>query len=233
MFKLPELNYDLEALAPWTSGATMDAHHNHHHQTYVDKLNAAVEQLPPEIRTEYFGANGDFHAGDWSVKENSAAGISAEMECLAGLLNDLRAGNLDDEIPAGLRTALINHGGGHYNHSLFWQVLTPKSDGEPTGELAQKITVKYGSFQDFMNQFETAATGLFGSGWAWLTRDLEIVTSANQDLTHDDILLGLDLWEHAYYLDNKWNRADYVKGWWAHVNWDFAGARWNADNRTE
>ncbi|MCL2173814.1 superoxide dismutase [Candidatus Saccharibacteria bacterium] len=215
MFKLPDLTYDLGALAPWTSGATMDAHHNHHHQIYVDKLNAAVEQLSTEVRAEYFGID---------------SGV-AEMKSLAQLLRDVRAGKLDDRLPASLHTALINHGGGHFNHSLFWQVLTPQSDGEPTGELAQKIIEKYGSFQEFTNQFEAAAAGLFGSGWAWLASDLDITTSANQDLAPGSVLIGLDLWEHAYYLDYQWNRADYVKAWWTHVNWDFARARWDADNQ--
>jgi Fe-Mn family superoxide dismutase len=218
MFKLPALGYDYEALQGFVGGETMRAHHDHHHQTYVDKLNAAMENVPAEVREKYFS---DFTVGN----DNAAAGIITETSELAKLLTDLRSGEL--ELPDNVKTPLINHGGGHYNHSLFWQVLTPQSDGEPTGALAAKLTEKYGSFQAFTEAFEAAATGLFGSGWAWLTGDLEIATSANQNLTHDEILLGLDVWEHAYYLDYKWNRADYAKAWWAHVDWDFASARFD------
>jgi len=201
MFKLPELTYDYDALKDWVGEATMHAHHDHHHQTYVDKLNAAMENVSEGVREKYF---------------------THEASDLAKFLTDVRAGKLDDKIDAKTRVQLINHGGGHYNHRLFWNCLTPKNDGQPTGILAKKLDEKYGSFANFATEFETAATGLFGSGWCWLTKDLDIATSANQDLTHDQILIGLDLWEHAYYLDYKWNRADYAKAWWAHVNWDFA-----------
>jgi len=196
MFKLPELTYDYAALAPWVSTATMQAHHDHHHQTYVDKLNAAVEKLPADFLLEF------------------------QKQPLEFWLQNL------EKLPTDVRTAIKNHGGGHYNHSLFWQVLTPHSDGQPTGELAVKLDEKYGSFQNFVDQFETAAIGLFGSGWAWLTSDLEIISVPLQDLpaTSTDII-GLDVWEHAYYLDYKWARADYVKAWWEHVDWDFAAAR--------
>ena len=206
MFKLPELNYDLAALSPWVSAATMDAHHNHHHQTYVDKLNAAVEQLPAEIRDYYFS------------DETSA-------ERLRAFLDDVAVGSFDQDLDAKLKTTLKNMGGGHFNHSLFWQMLTPKSDGQPGGELGRKLNEKYGSFKEFTNQFEAAATTLFGSGWAWLDEELAIVTTPNQDIPTNEVLLGFDAWEHAYYLDYKWDRASYAKAWWDHVNWDFVAER--------
>ena len=234
MFRLPQLNYDVASLAPWVSATTMSAHHDHHHATYVDKLNAAFAKVPADLREKYFG--------DAAKDDFLPAGSTPETKNLANFLTNLRRANngekiyRDDDgeiaqkflsIDAPTRKLLINNGGGHYNHSLFWRVLTPKSDGEPRGILAEKLNEKYGSFQNFADQFETAATGLFGSGWVWLTQNLDIATSANQDLAPDDLLIGLDLWEHAYYLDYKWNRADYVKAWWAHVDWDFATARFS------
>lgn len=233
MFKLPELTYDYAALAPWVSADTMQAHHDHHHQTYVDKLNAAVEQLPAEVRTEYFGENGNFAPKKALQKLNmevlptfADAGIYPEYSCLAGLIHDIRKGRLDEKVPESLRQALINQGGGHFNHATFWRVLTPHSDGQPTGELATKLDEKYGSFQNFVDKFEATATGLFGSGWTWLLDDLSIATTSRQDLpTVTADIIGLDVWEHAYYLDYKWARADYVKAWWTHVDWDFAAAR--------
>jgi Fe-Mn family superoxide dismutase len=216
MFKLPELTYDLEAMAPWVSTSTMDAHHNHHHQTYVDKLNAAAEQLPAEVREQYFGGDKASNAVDF----------------LRPFLDYVVSGQLDAQLDAKLRTTLRNMGGGHFNHTLFWLFLTPKSEGEPNGALAQKLVEKFGSFQQFTEEFETAATGLFGSGWAWLTTDantddIAIETTPNQDGPSSRVLLGLDVWEHAYYLDYKWNRADYVKAWWEHVDWSRAAAKFD------
>jgi Fe-Mn family superoxide dismutase len=214
MFKLPGLNYDYDALAGWVSADTMRAHHDHHHQTYVDKLNAATEQLPPEVFAKYFA--------------NRERNGEISPDFLRPFLDDIASGKLDAEIPEKLRQILRNQGGGHFNHTLFWLFLTPKGDGEPGGILGEKLREKFGSFQDFANEFEAAATGIFGSGWAWLVSrngEPEIMTSANQDLPPAKILLGLDVWEHAYYLDYKWNRADYVKAWWAHVDWARAAAK--------
>lgn len=122
-----------------------------------------------------------------------------------------------------------NQGGGHYNHSLFWQWMSPNGGGEPSGQLAADIIEKYGSFQAFVDEFSAKALGVFGSGWVWLQPDLSIATTSNQDtpilLGQPEPLLGLDVWEHAYYLDYKNKRDDYVKAWWNVVNWDFVESR--------
>ncbi len=128
-----------------------------------------------------------------------------------------------DAVPESVQTAIRNNGGGHLNHSLFWQWMSPDGGGEPTGVLAEKLDDHYGSFQQFVDSFNEKATGLFGSGWVWLMPDLEIITTPNQDNPIMDgqakPLLGLDVWEHAYYLDYKNVRADYIKAWWDVVNW--------------
>ncbi len=195
MFTLPELPYDYEALAPAISGEIMKLHHGKHHQTYVDKLNAAIEEAP-------------------ELKDRS----------IENLISDLRS------VPESVRLAVRNNGGGHYNHSLFWQWMSPDGGGEPEGELAAAITEKFGSFQDFVDEFTTKAAGLFGSGWVWLMPDMEIITTANQDNPimegKPTPILGLDVWEHAYYLDYKNVRPDYVKAWWDVVNWRFVGERY-------
>jgi Fe-Mn family superoxide dismutase len=187
MFKLPELEYDYEALAPAISGQIMRLHHDKHHATYVDKLNAAVAGEP-----------------------------SLEGRELLEMLRNLSA------VPETVRTAVRNHGGGHYNHSRFWRWMTPHSTGEPTGALKTDLLKRYDSFQAFVDEFSAAATGVFGSGWAWLLPDLSIATTPNQDvpLNQGEPLLGLDVWEHAYYLDYNAARADYIKAWWEVVNWD-------------
>ena len=134
-----------------------------------------------------------------------------------------------DELPESVRTAIRNNGGGHYNHTLFWQWMSPDGGGEPGGALADGLAEKYGSFQSFTDEFTTKALGVFGSGWCWLQPDLEIITTPNQDtpmlLGKDEPLLGLDVWEHAYYLDYKNKRDDYVAAWWNVVNWDFVSSR--------
>lgn len=134
-----------------------------------------------------------------------------------------------NDVPESVRQAVINHGGGHYNHSLFWQWMSPNGGGEPTGELAAALVEKYGSYQEFVDQFTTKSLAVFGSGWTWLQPDLEIITTINQDNPLiqglDAPLLGLDVWEHAYYLDYKNKRDDYVKSWWNVVNWDFVSER--------
>lgn len=145
---------------------------------------------------------------------------------LTSLLTDL------DTLPDAVRVAVRNHGGGHYNHSLFWQWMSPRGGGQPTGELAEKITVKYGSFQTFVDEFTTKSLGVFGSGWAWLQPDMEIITTANQDTPImqglDAPLLGLDVWEHAYYLDYRNKRDDYIASWWNVVDWQFVEQRFNS-----
>ncbi len=134
-----------------------------------------------------------------------------------------------DSLPESVRTAIRNQGGGHYNHSLFWQWMSPAGGGEPQGELAAAITAKYGSYQAFVDTFTTKALGVFGSGWVWLQPDMEIITTANQDTPINSglaaPLLGLDVWEHAYYLDYKNKRDDYVQAWWNVVDWQFVASR--------
>lgn len=188
MFTLPELSYDYEALTPVISSDIMRLHHTKHHQTYIDKLNTAIEQ-EPELK-----------------------GRSIE-----DLLSDLQS------VPESVRTAIRNNGGGHYNHSLFWQWMSPDGGGEPSGEVLKRINEKYGNFQGFVDEFTTKATNLFGSGWVWLLPSMDIITTPNQDSPlmegQGTPLLGLDVWEHAYYLDYRNLRPDYVKAWWDVVNW--------------
>lgn len=142
---------------------------------------------------------------------------------LESLLGDL------DTLPESVRAAIRNQGGGHYNHSLFWQWMSPVGGGEPQGELAAAITAKYGSYQAFVDAFTARALGVFGSGWVWLQPDMEIITTANQDTPINNglaaPLLGLDVWEHAYYLDYKNKRDDYVQAWWNVVDWQFVASR--------
>ena len=134
-----------------------------------------------------------------------------------------------DMLPENVRTALRNQGGGHYNHTLFWQWMSPDGGGEPTGELAEKLIERYGSYQGFVDEFTTKSLAIFGSGWAWLQPNMDIITTSNQDTPImqglDAPLLGLDVWEHAYYLDYKNKRDDYVKAWWNVVNWEFVAGR--------
>lgn len=195
MYQLPQLPYSYDALGDYISKDIMQLHHSKHHQTYVDKLNAAIDQAP-----------------------------ALQERPLESLLTDL------DSLPDAVRTAIRNHGGGHYNHSLFWQWMSPDGGGEPTGELAAAIHERYGSFQAFVDEFNAKSLGVFGSGWAWLQPDMEIITTANQDTPImqglDAPLLGLDVWEHAYYLDYKNKRDDYVNAWWNVVNWDAVEERY-------
>lgn len=134
-----------------------------------------------------------------------------------------------DAVPEAVRTAIRNQGGGHYNHTLFWQWMSPDGGGEPTGQLAAELASRYGSYQGFVDEFTAKALGVFGSGWVWLQPDLSIVTTPNQDTPINTglpaPLLGLDVWEHAYYLDYKNKRDDYIKAWWNVVNWDFVQSR--------
>jgi len=194
MFTLPALDYDYGALGKYISKDIMELHHSKHHQAYVDKLNAAIDQAP-----------------------------ELKGKTLDELLSSL------ESLPDSVRTPIRNNGGGHYNHSLFWQWMSPNGGGEPTGDLAAAISSQYGTFQEFVDVFTGKALGVFGSGWVWLQPDLTIVTTPNQDTPINNgqsaPLLGLDVWEHAYYLDYKNKRDDYVKAWWNVVNWDFVATR--------
>lgn len=196
-FELPKLEYTYDAFGPYISGRIMELHHSKHHQTYVDKLNAAIDAAP-------------------ELKGKS----------LEGLITNL------DTVPENVRTVVRNHGGGHYNHTLFWQCLTPVSTKSPSGELLEALEAKYGSFQAFVDDFSAKSLGVFGSGWAWLMPDLSIVTTPNQDSPlmtgGSKPILALDVWEHAYYLDYTYNRADYVKAWWEVVDWEKTAERFSA-----
>ncbi len=195
MYTLPTLPYAYDALAPTISSDIMELHHAKHHQGYVDKLNAALEQAP-------------------ELKDKT----------LVELLGDL------DSVPEAVQGVVRNNGGGHYNHSLFWQCMAPQAGGEPSGSLGDAIEAKWGSFEVFVEEFNAKALGLFGSGWVWLTRDLELLALPNQDtpmaLGKGEPLMGLDVWEHAYYLDYKNKRDEYVKNWWNVVNWQFIEERY-------
>lgn len=190
-FELPELPYAYDALEPSIDKETMNIHHTKHHNTYVTKLNDALE--------------GHEDLQNKSVDE---------------LVRDL------NEVHESIRTAVRNNGGGHANHSFFWKTLSPNGGGEPTGELADKINSKFGSFDKFKEDFAAAAAGRFGSGWAWLVLnngELEITSTPNQDSPLTDgktPLLGLDVWEHAYYLKYQNRRPDYISAFWNVVNWD-------------
>lgn len=196
-FTLPSLSYDYDALGNYISADIMRLHHDKHHQTYVDKLNAAIDEAP-------------------ALQERS----------LESLLEGL------DALPVEVQTAIRNQGGGHYNHTLFWQWMSPDGGGEPKGELATAITEQYGSFQKFVDEFTAKSLAIFGSGWCWLQPNMEIITTPNQDTPimngQATPLLGLDVWEHAYYLDYKNKRDDYVKAWWNVVDWEFVGTRFKA-----
>ncbi len=196
MFTLPPLGYGYDAFGKYISKDIMELHYSKHHQTYVDKVNAALEKAP-ELQSK-------------TIEE---------------LLRSL------DTVPEEIRTAIRNHGGGHYNHTNFWKWMSPDGGSEPTGELADALKAKYGSYQSFMDEFTAKALGVFGSGWAWLQPDLSITTSPNQDsplMTGGaDPLLGLDVWEHAYYLDYTYKRGDYIKAWWHVVNWPEVASRFS------
>jgi superoxide dismutase, Fe-Mn family len=195
-FELLKLPYAVDALEPYIDAQTVTIHHDKHHQTYVNNLNAAIEKQP------------------------QLAGRSLEA-----LLGDLNA------IPDDIRAAVRNHGGGTWNHNIYWENLAPKAGGVPKGELAKAIAASFGSFDAFKGEFEKAAIGRFGSGWAWLVKKgsgLAVVTTANQDNPMSDgltPLLTIDVWEHAYYLKYQNRRAEYVTNWWFVVNWDDVARR--------
>jgi Fe-Mn family superoxide dismutase len=195
-FELPKLPYAYEALEPFIDAQTMTIHHTKHHQAYVTNLNAALEKHP--------------ELGGWSLDD---------------LIKKL------NEVPEDIRTAVRNHGGGHWNHDMFWQIMAPNAGGEPKAALAKAIDADFGGFANFKAEFEKSAMGRFGSGWAWLVirgDKLAVVSTANQDNPLTDglkPLVGIDVWEHAYYLKYQNRRADYVAAWWNVVNWDAVSGR--------
>ena len=201
--ELPPLPYAFDALEPHIDARTMEIHHDKHHAAYVNNLNTALEAHP-----------------------------DLQKKSLADLLADLNA------IPEAVRAAVRNNGGGHHNHGLFWKWMAPKAGGEPGGALGKAMAAGFGDFAAFKDQFAKAAMSRFGSGWAWLVADgagaLKIVSTANQDTPLADKmkpLLGLDVWEHAYYLKYQNRRADYVAAWWNLVNWSEVDALYGAAKR--
>jgi Fe-Mn family superoxide dismutase len=190
-FEVPPLPYDYNALEPYIDEATMHYHHDNHHQTYVTNLNNALANYP-DLQSK-------------SIEE---------------LLSNLEA------IPEAIRTAVRNNGGGHWNHTFFWEIMGPNAGGAPEGELAAAIDAAFGSFDAFKEKFKAAALGRFGSGWAWLIAgkdgSLSIMSTPNQDnplMEGKTAILGIDVWEHAYYLKYQYKRAAYVDAWWNVVNW--------------
>jgi Fe-Mn family superoxide dismutase len=188
--ELPPLPYDYSALEPHIDEQTMRIHHDKHHAAYVNTLNTALEKYP-------------------DLQKQSVE------ELLRGI----------NSVPADIRTAVRNHGGGHANHTMFWQIMGPNGGGPPAGAIADAITGAFGSFEAFKDQFGKAAIGRFGSGWAWLIDAggrLAIESTANQDsplMEGKKIVLGIDVWEHAYYLKYQNRRADYVNAWWNTISW--------------
>jgi Fe-Mn family superoxide dismutase len=192
----------------------------------VPELPYGYDQLGKYISGDIMKLHHDKHHQAYVDKLNAAMNAAPALQerPLESLLGDLSI------LPEAVQAAVRNHGGGHYNHSLFWQWMSPDGGGEPIGELAKKLDERYGSFQGFVDEFTTKSLGVFGSGWAWLQPNLDIITTPNQDTPImqglDAPLLGLDVWEHAYYLDYKNKRDDYVKSWWNVVNWDFVQQRY-------
>lgn len=183
--------------------------------------------LQPVISADIMKLHHDKHHRTYVDKLNDALkDVDLQDNDIISILRSL------DQLPESVRKAVRNNGGGHYNHSLFWQWMSPQGGGEPTGELAERLAGKYGSFAQFVDEFNEQAAGLFGSGWVWLQPDLSIITTPNQDNPlmngGDEPLLGLDVWEHAYYLDYKNVRADYIDAWWDVVDWEFVATRYKA-----
>lgn len=196
-YVLPELPYGYGALEPFIDEETMHLHHDKHHATYVNNLNAALEGYP-----------------------------ELQEKTIVELLSNLNA------LPKEVATAIRNNGGGHYNHTLFWESMGPNKGGKPTGELLSRIERDFGNFEDFKDKLSKAALGRFGSGWGWLVEDnngkLSVISTANQDTPLEmglNPLLLLDVWEHAYYLKYQNRRADYISAWWNTVNWDNVAKR--------
>jgi superoxide dismutase, Fe-Mn family len=198
-YELPQLPYAYDALEPHIDKETMNIHHTKHHNTYITNVNAALE-------------------GNADLASKSVEELVANL----------------DAVPEAIRTAVRNNGGGHANHSLFWTILSPNGGGEPTGELGEAINAKFGSYENFKAEFAKAATTRFGSGWAWLVvnnGELEVTSTPNQDsplMEGKTPVLGLDVWEHAYYLNYQNRRPDYISSFWNVVNWDEVTNRYNA-----
>jgi len=196
-FELPKLPYAVDALEPYIDAQTMTIHHDKHHQAYVTNLNGAIDKHP-----------------------------KLASKSIEDLLLDLNS------VPEDIRTVIRNHGGGTWNHSMFWEIMAPKAGGAPSGELAKAIDAAFGSFDAFKAEFEKAANGRFGSGWAWLVKKgngVAIVSTANQDNPMSEGMtpvMGIDVWEHAYYLKYQNRRAEYVTNWWNVVNWDAVAERY-------
>jgi Fe-Mn family superoxide dismutase len=194
----------------------------------LPELPYGYDQLGKYISPTIMQLHHDKHHQAYVDKLNAAIDTAPALRerTLESLLGDI------DSLPEAVRVAIRNNGGGHYNHSLFWQWMSPSGGGEPSGELSQKLQEKYGSFQAFIDEFTAKSLGVFGSGWVWLQPDLEILTTANQDTPimqgYEAPLLGLDVWEHAYYLDYKNKRDDYIKAWWNVVNWHIVESRYQA-----
>ncbi|MCL6514883.1 MAG: superoxide dismutase [Alicyclobacillus sp.] len=197
--QLPPLPYAYNALEPYIDELTMQIHHDRHHGTYVQNLNAALEGHP-----------------------------DLEAKSIEDLLRGI------NEVPESIRTAVRNNGGGHANHSLFWEIMSPNGGGQPSGKLADAINATFGSFDKFKEEFTKAALGRFGSGWAWLVVDggkLAITSTPNQDnplMEGKTPIFGLDVWEHAYYLKYQNKRADYINAFWNVVNWAEVEKRYEA-----
>jgi Fe-Mn family superoxide dismutase len=197
--QVPDLPYAFDALEPHIDARTMEIHHDKHHAAYVSKLNAALEGHP-----------------------------DLQSKSVEDLLSNI------DGVPESIRTAVRNHGGGHANHSLFWTVMSPNGGGEPGGDLGDAIANAFGSFGDFKSKLSDAAGGVFGSGWGWLVVNngkLEIVSRPNQDSPLMDgatPILGVDVWEHAYYLKYQNKRPDYLAAWWNVVSWDEVARRFQS-----
>lgn len=215
MFKLPKLNYEYNALEPHFDTQTMEIHHTKHHQTYVDNLNKAMDTLKEESADLY----NELH-------ERTAMDENKGLEFI---LQNL------DRLPDSVKTAIRNNGGGHLNHSFFWQTLAADAQNQPEGELAKAIDSQFCNLDNFKEQFKAAALGRFGSGWAWLVKNkaggLEIVSTANQDSPVSDGLtpiIGLDVWEHAYYLKYQNRRADFVDAYWSVLDWAVAEKNFGA-----
>ncbi|MBT2685706.1 superoxide dismutase [Bacillus sp. ISL-37] len=198
-FELPQLPYAYDALEPHIDKETMNIHHTKHHNTYVTNLNNALE-------------------GNEELLSKTVEEVVANL----------------DAVPEAARTAVRNNGGGHANHSLFWQVISPNGGGEPTGELAEAINSKFGGFEGFKEEFSKAATTRFGSGWAWLVvnnGELEVTSTPNQDsplMEGKTPILGLDVWEHAYYLNYQNRRPEYIGAFWNVVNWEEVSKRYTS-----
>jgi len=198
-YTLPKLPYAFDALEPHIDAKTMEIHHDRHHKAYVDNLNNALMGVD----------------------------LPKPLPPIEVLLADV------NKLPEKVRQAVINNGGGHANHTLFWEIMGPKAGGKPKGDLAKAIDEKFGDFDKFKAALKQAAMTRFGSGWAWLVVDkgkLDVVSSGNQDsplMKGQTPILGLDVWEHAYYLKYQNKRADYVDAWWNVVNWDNVAERYN------